>query len=234
MHGRTVGGPRARLCVQPGDGGRTRRPVLLRRSAPRGAAGQAHSRPDRPRRADPGRALAGIHRESDRARSADDGPAPGRAAVLQRTPAPAGRERRGGAQRQPALPRGARPGAGALAARRHLRRPARRPRIGHHTGPSQGDRRSPDSPRRRQHRGDRARRSRRRRDGAWLEAAALAGGFRLRASGRGKGADRRWYATDMFRLRPDALGHDKAVIAAPTLAHPRGAASRWSRVSGTW
>ena len=31
------------------------------------------------------------------------------------------------------------------------------------------------------------------------------------------------YATGMFRLRPDALGHDKAVIAAPTPAHPRGA-----------
>ena len=100
-------------------------------------------------------------------------------------------ERRDGAQRQPALPRSPRPGAGAVAAWRHLRRPARRPRIGH-TGPSQGDRRSPDSPRRRQHRGDRARRSRRRRDGARLEAAALARGFRLRASGQGKGADRRW------------------------------------------
>ena len=99
-------------------------------------------------------------------------------------------ERRGGAQRQPALPRGACPGAGALAARRHVRRPARHPRIGHHTGPSQGDRRSRDSPRRRRHRGDRARRSRRRRDGAWLEAAALAGGCRLRTTGRGKGADR--------------------------------------------
>ena len=31
------------------------------------------------------------------------------------------------------------------------------------------------------------------------------------------------YATGVFRLRPDALGHDKAVIAAPTPAHPRGA-----------
>jgi flavin-dependent dehydrogenase len=31
------------------------------------------------------------------------------------------------------------------------------------------------------------------------------------------------YATGMFRLRPDALGHDRAVIVAPTKAHPRGA-----------
>jgi 2-polyprenyl-6-methoxyphenol hydroxylase-like FAD-dependent oxidoreductase len=31
------------------------------------------------------------------------------------------------------------------------------------------------------------------------------------------------YATGMFRLRPGALGHDQAVIVAPTPAHPRGA-----------
>lgn len=31
------------------------------------------------------------------------------------------------------------------------------------------------------------------------------------------------YATGIFRLRPGALGHDLAVIAAPTPAHPRGA-----------
>jgi 2-polyprenyl-6-methoxyphenol hydroxylase-like FAD-dependent oxidoreductase len=31
------------------------------------------------------------------------------------------------------------------------------------------------------------------------------------------------YATGVFRLRPGALGHDQAVIAAPTPAHPRGA-----------
>jgi 2-polyprenyl-6-methoxyphenol hydroxylase-like FAD-dependent oxidoreductase len=50
----------------------------------------------------------------------------------------------------------------------------------------------------------------------------------LEALGYGRPAEEKvtagvGYATGMFRLRPSALGHDLAVIAAPTPTHPRGA-----------
>jgi 2-polyprenyl-6-methoxyphenol hydroxylase-like FAD-dependent oxidoreductase len=50
----------------------------------------------------------------------------------------------------------------------------------------------------------------------------------LEALGYGRPAEEKvtagvGYATGIFRLRPDALGHDRAVIAAPTPSHPRGA-----------
>ena len=117
QHGRAARRQGAGRCVRAGDGDR---PGRAARDTD--APAWRPPRPPRPRAAGarpagPGGAVSRAHRRVGRRRGAGRRHAGRRAAVPQRSPAPAGAHRAGRAVRQPTVPGGPRPGPGPGAAR---------------------------------------------------------------------------------------------------------------------
>ena len=175
------------------------------------------------RRADskPWRSCSRAHRGTGRPRGAGRGPADRRPLVPQRPPAPAGGHRTGAPVRQPTLPGGSRAGPGAGPAQREGPGPPRHRRAGHHPGWSPRHRGAGAAPGRRQRRGAARRRPGGRRQRPWLAHPSVAGRARLPPAETEQVRIGLGYATRTYRLPPDALDGDLAVLQAATPQHPR-------------